>query len=202
MKKLIMALALIASTITTTYGGDYDRSIDTYKFTTSIKYPEIGKTAFVPATTSVTGEMVVSDTNIVLVVTVKKTKQTYVLVCEDPLALAVLGKKTTDCSTEIKFVNEDPDSDGILEMTFSGWGTIKTKKTGGCTPCGDTTEICSKFTKLTGVVLGKYACPCGGTFIEWDGSCDLDPENKTAEVCPFKGSSATFTLKTVDGKKW
>ena len=196
MKKIIMALAVIASAFVAT------ASTDVYKFKTRINYPEIGKTSFVRGTTSVSGEMTVSDTNATLVVTVKKTKQTYVLVCEDPIALAVLGKKNADCSTEITFVNEDPASDGILEMTFSGWGTIRTKKTGSCTPCGDTTEVCSKFKGLKGAVIGKYACPCGGTFIEWDGSCDLDPENKTAEVCPINGSSATFTLKTVDGKNW
>lgn len=198
MKKIIMALAIIASTVAMA-------SVDVYAFRSTIKFPVVGKTSFVPATSAVTGTLTIDQdsTNSLatLVVTVKKTKETYTLVA-DATPFAVLGKKNTDCSTEITFTNVDEDSDGLVELTFSGWGTIKTKKTGSCTPCGDTTTICSKATKLTGVVIGKYACPCGGTFVEWDGSCDLDTENKTAEVCPIKGSTASFVLKRVDGRKW
>lgn len=194
-----MALALIASMVATA-------SVDVYTFSTTIKFPNIGKTAFVPATSAVSGTLTIDPDSeispLTLAVTVKKTKATYILVCDDPMALAVFGKKDTDCSTEIKFTNVDPESDGILSLTFSGMGTLKTKTTGGCTPCGDTTQTCSKIQKLTGVVIGSYACPCGGNFVEWDGSCDLDLDNLVAEYCPIYGKSATLTLKTVDGKKW
>lgn len=194
-----MALALIASTFVMA-------STDVYTFKTTIKYPAIGKNAFVPASSAVNGTLTIDteSTNAVakLVVTVKKTKETYTLVADDAIALAVFGNKNTDCATEITFTNVDADSDGILTLTFSGMGTLKTKKTGGCTPCGDTTSICSKINKMKGVVIGKYACPCGGNFIEWDATCDLDTENKVAEYSPIYGASAAITLKTVDGKKW
>lgn len=111
----------------------------------------------------------------------------------------IFGKKGLDCATTLRFVNEDP-TDGLIEFTFYGWGALKTKKTGGCTPCGDTTEICSRVTKLTGVVGGKYIYPCGGTFVDWDGSCEI-ADDDTDEITVY-GTSAKFMLKTVDGKKW
>ena len=200
MKKMMMTLALMASMFVMA-------STDVYTFKTSIKYPAIGKTAFVPKTTTVSGTLTISDAGsenatATLVVTVKGTKQTYTLEATDPLALAVFGTKNTDCSTSITFVNVDGNSDGLLELTFNGFGKLKTKKTGGCTPCGDTTEICTKIKKISGVCIGKYACPCGGNFIEWDGSCFLDTENDVAEYCPIYGTSASMTLKSVDGKRW
>ena len=200
MKKMMMTLAIMASMFVMA-------STDVYTFKTSIKYPAIGKTAFVPKTTTVSGTLTISDADstnatATLVVIVKATKQTYTLEATDPLALAVFGKKNADCSTSITFVNVDAASDGILELTFNGFGSLKTKKTGGCTPCGDTTEICTKIKKISGVCIGKYACPCGGNFIEWDGSCFLDTENDVADYCPIYGTSASMTLKSVDGKKW
>ena len=194
-----MALALIASMVATA-------SVDVYSFTTSIKFPDIGKTSFVPASLPVTGTLTIDyeseSAPLMLEVTVKRTKTTYVLTCDDPSALAVFGKKNTDFSTAITFVNVDPLSDGILSLTFSGMGSIKTKTTGTCTPCCDTTQTCSKIQKMSGVVIGAYACPCGGNFIEWDGSCEIDPNNKVADYCTIYGKKATLRLKTVDGKKW
>ena len=199
MKKVIMALALIASMVATA-------SVDVYSFTTSIKFPDIGKTSFVPASSPVTGTLTIDyeseSAPLMLEGTVKRTKTKYVLTCDDPSALAVFGKKNTDFSTAITFVNVDPLSDGILSLTFSGMGSIKTKTTGTCTPCGDTTQTYSKIQRMSGVVIGAYACPCGGNFIEWDGSCEIDPNNKVAGYCPIYGKKATLRLKTVDGKKW
>ena len=200
MKKMMMTLAIMASMFVMA-------STDVYTFKTSIKYPAIGKTAFVPKTTTVSGTLTISDAGsenatATLVVTVKGTKQTYTLEATDPLALAVFGTKNADCSTSITFVNVDAASDGILELTFNGFGKMKTKKTGGCTPCGDTTEICTKINRMTGVCIGTYACPCGGNFIEWDGSCFLDIANDVAEYSPIYGTSASITLKSVDGKRW
>lgn len=196
MKKIIMTLAIMASMFVMA-------STDVYTFKTSMKYPAIGKTAFVPKSSAVSGTLTIVDgTTATLDVTVKATKQKYTLVCADQLALAVFGSKNSDCATSITFVNSDTDADGLLELTFNGFGTLKTKKTGGCTPCGDTTSICSKITKITGVCIGKYACPCGGNFIEWDGTCFLDTENVVAEYADIYGTSASFKLKTVDGQKW
>lgn len=176
-----------------------------YDFTTTIKYPTVGKSAFVGSSTKVTGKLTVTtedetNTTAVLTVTLKKTKATYTLVPEDATAIAVFGKKATDAAQTIKFVNED-QTEGLTELTFYGWGTLKTKKTGGCTPCGDTTTICSRITKMQGVVGGKYVCPCGGSFQAWDGSCYIDPDDEVQDMTVY-GPSAKFTLKTVDGKKW
>lgn len=198
MKKLIMTLALIASMAVMA-------STDVYTFKTSIKYPAIGKTAFVPASSALNGTLTIesdetgTNTTAVLEVTLKKTGEKFTLDIDSETAYAVFGKKDTDVATTLKFVNEDPTS-GLTELTFYGWGTLKTKKTGGCTPCGDTTEICSRVKSLSGVVGGKYICPCGGEFIEWDGSCEIGDD--TVEEITVFGKSATFTLKTVDGKKW
>ena len=192
MKKLIMAVCLISASVAMA-------SVDVYKFTTSIKYPAIGKTAFVPASTSVKGTLtIVDNSEATLVVTLAKTKQTYTLVAEGDTVYAVFGKKGTDCATSLKFVNEDP-TEGLIELTFYGWGNLKTKKTGGCGLCGDV-NVCSRMTSLKGVVGGKYICPCGGSFTEWDGSCDIFDDE--VQDMAIYGSSATFTLKTVDGQKW
>ena len=180
-------------------------STDVYTFKTSIKYPAVGKTAFVPASTAVNGTLTITtdeestNATAVLEVTLKKTGEKFTLNLDDETAYAVFGKKGTDVATTLKFVNEDP-SEGLTELTFYGWGTLKTKKTGGCTPCGDTTEICSRIKTLKGVVGGKYICPCGGSFVEWDGSCEIGDD--TVDEITVYGSSAAFTLKTVDGKKW
>lgn len=198
MKKMIMVLALIASMCTMA-------STDVYTFKTTIKYPAVGKTAFVPASTPVVGTLTITtdddNTNAtaVLEVTFKKTKETFTLTLDEETAYAVFGKKGTDIATTLKFVNEDP-SEGLTELTFCGWGTLKTKKTGSCTPCGDTTEICSRVKTLKGVVGGKYICPCGGSFIAWDGTCEIG-DDIVDEITVY-GKSAAFTLKTVDGKKW
>ena len=99
---MMMTLAIMASMFVMA-------STDVYTFKTSIKYPAIGKTAFVPKTTTVSGTLTISDSGsenatATLVVTVKGTKQTYTLEATDPLALAVFGKKNADCSTSITFV--------------------------------------------------------------------------------------------------
>ena len=199
MKKLMMTLALVATTMCAV------ASTDVYSFSTTLKYPAVGKTAFVPAYTGVTGTLTIegdedgTNTTATLVVTLKKTKKTYTLVLDEETAYAVFGKKGTDCATTLKFVNEDP-TEGLTELTFYGWGTLKTKKTGSCTPCGDTTEICSRVKKLDGVVGGKYICPCGGSFVEWDGGCEIGDD--TVDEMTVFGKSAKFSLKTVDGKKW
>ena len=198
MKKMIMALALAASMFAVA-------STDVYTFKTTIKYPAIGKIAFVPASSALNGTLTITsdeestNTTAVLEVTLKKTGEKFTLALDEETAYAVFGKKGTDIATTLKFVNEDP-TEGLTELTFYGWGTLKTKTTGGCTPCGDTTETCSRVKSLSGVVGGKYICPCGGEFIEWDGSCEIG-EDTVSEITIF-GKAATFTLKTVDGKKW
>ena len=199
MKKLIMMLALVAGSMFAM------ASTDVYTFKTSLKIPVVGKTAFIPASTTATGTLTIErddeagTAEATLVVTLKKTKETYTLKLDGDDAYAVFGKKDTDVATTLKFVNEDP-TEGLTELTFYGWGTLKTKTTGGCTPCGDTTQTCSKITKLTGVVGGKYVCPCGGSFLDWDGTCEFD-EDRVNDLTVY-GSSAQFKLKTVDGKKW
>ena len=116
MKKMIMALALIASMCTIA-------STDVYTFKTTIKYPAVGKTAFVPASTPVVGTLTITtdddNTNAtaVLEVTFKKTKETFTLTLDEETAYAVFGKKGTDIATTLKFVNEDP-SEGLTELTF------------------------------------------------------------------------------------
>jgi len=161
MKKILMALALIASMVA-------GATTEVYDFATNLRIPVVGKTAFIGASTTAKGTLTITtedDTNTtaVLTLTIKKTKQTYTLVPDDATAIAVFGKKGLDCAQTIKFVNEDP-SEGLIELTFAGWGTLKTKTTGGCTPCGDTTQVCSRILKMQGVVTGLYICPCGGTF--------------------------------------
>lgn len=199
MKKIMMVLALVA-------GFSAVGSTDVYQFSSNLKFPAVGKTAFVGASTSMSGTLTIADdengsnTTAVLKVTLKKTKATYTLVPDDASAIAIFGKKGTDCAQMIKFVNED-QSEGLIELTFYGWGTLKTKTTGGCTPCGDTTSTCSRITRLQGVVGGKYICPCGGSFQAWDGSCYIDPEEEVQDMTVY-GTTAKFTLKTVDGKKW
>lgn len=198
MKKIIMTLALVASMVAMA-------STDVYTFKTSIKYPAIGKTAFVPATSAMNGTLTITsdedatNTTAVLEVTLKKTGEVFTLNLDEETAYAVFGKKNTDIATTLKFVNDDQTS-GLTELTFYGWGTLKTKKTGGCTPCGDTTEVCSRVKTLSGVVGGKYICPCGGEFTEWDGSCEIG-EDTVDDITVF-GKTATFTLKTVNGQKW
>lgn len=199
MKKLIMTLALIAGTMCSV------ASTDVYAFKTTLKYPAVGATAFVGAKTAVVGTLTIetdeegANPTATLVVTLKKTKATYTMTLDSETAYAVFGKKGTDCATTLKFVNVDP-SEGLTELTFYGWGTLKTKKTGGCTPCGDTTAICSRVVSLSGVVGGKYICPCGGSFTKWDGTCELGED--TVDDMTVYGSTAVFKLQTVDGKKW
>lgn len=199
MKKILMALALIASMVA-------GATTEVYDFSTNLKIPVVGKTTFTGVATAAKGTLTITtdedstNTTAVLKLTLKKTKQTYTLVPEDASAIAIFGKRGTDCAQTIKFVNEDP-TEGLVELTFAGWGTLKTKTTGGCTPCGDTTQVCSRILKLQGVVTGFYICPCGGTFQAWDGSCYIDPEAEVQEMTVY-GTSAKFTLKTVDGKKW
>lgn len=198
MKNTIMAL--VAAVTMGAFG-----STDVYEFSTTIKYPAIGKTAFVGSTTKLVGTLTITredgeDPEAVLEVLVKKTGAVYTFTPEDITQIAVFGKKGTDCATTIKFINDDP-SEGLTELTFAGWGTLKTKVTGGCGPCGDTTEVCSRITKLQGVVHGKYICPCGGTSQLWDGSCEMDPDDEVSSMTVY-GTSAKFTLKTVDGGKW
>lgn len=199
MKKLvIMTLALIASTTV------INASTDVYSFKTTLKYPAIGKTAFIPASTPVIGTLTVNTddpANITasLVLKLKKTGATYTFVPEDTSTLAIFGKNAKNCAHTIKFVNEDP-SEGLIEFTFAGWGILKTKTTGGCTPCGDTTESCSRVTKMQGVVAGKYICPCGGSFIEWDGTCEIG--DSTVDVITVYAPLAIFSLKSVNGSKW
>lgn len=198
MKKMIMALALVA-------GMSALASVDVYQFSGKLRFPAIGQSAFVPASTAVKGTLTVengedaTNATATLVVTLKKTGDTFTLAADGETAYAVFGKKGDDVSTEIKFVSEDP-TEGLTELTFSGFGKLKTKKTGGCTPCGDTTEICSRVTKLDGVLIGRYICPCGGEFTEWDGGCEIGDD--TVADMAVHGAKATFTLKTVDGKKW
>lgn len=200
MTKTIVAACVLAATTAIA-------STDVYEFTTTIKYPTVGKTAFVGSSTKLKGiltidrdEEALTNTTAVLEVFVKKTGATYTFTPEDITDIAVFGKKGTDCATTIKFINDD-QSEGLTELTFAGWGTLKTKTTGGCTPCGDTTEVCSRITKLQGVVHGKWICPCGGTFQAWDGSCIIDPDDEVDDMTVY-GSSAKFTLKSVDGGKW
>ena len=197
MKKIIVTLAFIASMCAVA-------STDVYAFKTSLKFPAIGKTAFVGATTSVSGTLTIEDNadalqTAYLIVKLAKTKATYKLVPDEASKIALFGNKGLNCAQTIKFVNED-QTEGLIELTFYGWGTLKTKTTGGCTPCGDTTQTCSRILKLNGVVGGKYICPCGGTFNAWDGSCEIGDD--TVEYMTVYGQSAVFTLKTVDGKKW
>lgn len=198
MKKMITALALIASMVCVA-------STDVYTFKTSIKYPAVGKTAFVPASTAVNGTLTITtdeestNATAVLEVVLKKTGEKVTLNLDEETAYAVFGKKGTDVATTLKFVSENQE-EGLTELTFYGWGSLKTKTTGGCTPCGDTRETCSRIKTLKGVVGGKYICPCGGSFVEWDGSCEIG-EDTIDDITVF-GTSATFTLKTVDGKKW
>ena len=198
MKKIIMTLALAASMFAMA-------STDVYTFKTTMKYPKVGNTAFVPAVTPVSGTLVVEGdataiTSAVLTVTLKKTKETFTLVATNMPEFAVFGKKDSDCALALQFVNEDT-STGLIELTFYGWGILKTKTTGGCTPCGDTTETCSKVTKMTGVIGGKYICPCGGTFIGWNGSCTIDPTIDAPDMAVY-GTAAVFVLKKVNGAKW
>lgn len=193
-----MTFALIASLAA-------GATTEVYDFATVIKYPAIGKTAFVGDSTPVKGTLTITtedetNTTAVLKVMVKKTKATYTLVPDDASEIAIFGKKASNCAQTIKFVNEDT-SEGLVELTFAGWGTLKTKTTGGCTPCGDTTVSCSRITKMQGVVIGKYICPCGGSFQAWDGSCYIDPDAEVQDITVY-GSTAKFALKSVDGKKW
>ena len=199
MKKLMVALAFAASIVTVA-------STDVYEFKTTLKYPAIGKTAFVPATTPVTGTLTITDqgeTNETAILDIKLKKANYacIMVAETNTSYEVFGKKTTDVATTISFVNVSDPSNGLIRLTFYGWGTLKTKKTGGCTPCGDTTETCSRWTVLNGVVGGKYICPCGGSFIGWDGACELVTTNGVKDITVY-GTNAKFKLKSVNEQKW
>ena len=199
MKKMIIMLALVVASITAV------ATTEIYDFSTIIKYPAVGKTAFVGSSTRASGTLSITtidetNTTAVLKLKLKKTGATYSFYPSDVSEIAVFGKRGTDCAQTITFVNEDT-SEGLIELTFAGWGMLKTKTTGSCTPCGDTTESCSRVTKMQGVVIGKYICPCGGSFQSWDGSCYIDPDDTVQEITVY-GSSAKLTLKSVDGKKW
>ena len=71
MKKLMMTLALVATAMCAV------ASTDVYSFATTLKYPAVGKTAFVPASTGVTGTLTIesdedgANTTATLVVTLK-----------------------------------------------------------------------------------------------------------------------------------
>ena len=53
---------------------------------------------------------------------------------------------------------------------------------------------------VQGIVSGKYICPCGGNFIEWDGTCNIGDD--LVDNMTVYGISATFMLKSVDNANW
>lgn len=197
MKKLMMALALIASMMVCA-------SVDVYDFKSSMKVYSLKSQKYV--STAFNGTLTVdTDTgDAVIRATKKDTKEVFELALEggstnatdNAIFAIVTGKKNTIgaayCS---KFI----DDEGALEMSISGHGTAKTVTT-GCGPCGDKVS-CTKIKKLSGSFIGAYDCGCSnGQHFIYDGSCEL-PEERETSVCPIHGTW-TATLKTVDGAKY
>ena len=197
MKKVMMALALIASMVVCA-------SIDVYSFKSSMKVYSLKSQKYV--STSFNGTMTVdTDTgDVVINATKKDTKEVFELAldggstnaADNAIFAIVTGKKNTVAAS---YWSQFVDEDGRLSMSIAGNGTAKTVVT-GCGPCGDTSS-CTKIKTIKGSFIGAYDCGCSnGQHFVYDGSCEL-PEEKETATCPVHGTW-TATLKTVDGAKY
>lgn len=177
MKKLIMALALIASMVTM---GD---TVDTYKFKSTIHVYSLAKQKYV--STSLNGDMKINTATgeSILSVIKKDTKEAFVLTnSTDDVYAIITGKKNTVGAALMGFVADDE----TLTVTLSGSGVANTKTT-GCDPCG-TKTVCTKIKNLKGSLVGLYDCGCSnGQHYEYDFSCDLPDDRETTE-CPVWGT--------------
>ena len=164
MKKILMALALIASTVTIA-------STDVYTFKSTIKFPAIKSTKTLawraPVNTTMNGTLTVwsEDGAIVsnsLNVVLKSTNEKFSFeLTEDSLAV-LLGKTGTTAGELLVVDATESDLGGKLQFAAAGYGTAKTKTTkSGCGPCGtSTTETCTRVTSIAGQIVGLYTCPC------------------------------------------
>ena len=199
MKKLIMALALIASMVTVTYG-----STDTYKFSSTMRVYSLKHQSY--KTTSFNGTLVVdTDTGYMTLTGLKKDTKEAIEMTLDTGAVTtngvgdafdcyaiVSGKKNKVGASTLKFVSEEDN----LVLYMSGNGAVKTTKS-GCGTCGDFTT-CTKVKTLKGAYVGSYDCGCqNGQHYEYDFSCDL-PEDKDLTKCPVWGTWSATLKSSVD----
>ena len=117
MKKMIVTLAFVVASITAV------ATTEIYDFSTTIKYPAVGKTAFVSSSTKAFGTLSITtidetNTTAVLKLKLKKTGATYSFYPNDTSEIAVFGKRGTDCAQTITFINEDT-SEGLIELPIT-----------------------------------------------------------------------------------
>lgn len=164
MKKLVMALALIASTVAVA-------STDVYTFKSNIKFPaiKITKTAAwrEAVSTTMNGTLTVASedgavVSNVLDVVVKKTGERFVFELDENSLAVLLGKTGTSAGSLISAPESESAEGGKIQFAAAGYGKAKVKTlTTGCGPCGDsTTETCTRITKISGHLVGLYTCPC------------------------------------------
>lgn len=190
MKKLIMALALIASTVTS-YG-----SIDTYNFRSSMHTYSLARKCYV--TTVFNGSLVINtETGYMEIMGTKKdTKEEIKLKLDtgsdfDDYAL-ISGKKENVGATMLKFVSED----GKLELYLGGNASTKIKKS-GCSACGECTS-CIKLNSIKGAMIGSYECGCSnGQHYDYDFSCEI-PDTKDLTKSPVWGTWNAKFKSSVD----
>lgn len=198
MKKIVMALALIASMCIVA-------SEDVYTFKSTMNVYSLTKQKYV--STSFNGTLTVDTESgeAVISATKKDTKEAFELdlsggttnsiAGSDGTIFAIVsGKKNTVGAAYMSAF----EGEGLM-LQLAGAGTAKTVVT-GCGPCGDKTS-CTKIKTMKGSMIGAYDCGCGnGQHFIYDGSCEL-PEEKETTTCPVYGKW-TATLKTVDGAKY
>lgn len=192
MKKLIMAMTIVASAIA--FG-----SVDTYKFTSTMHAYSLKKQAYV--STSFNGTMVVDNGDITINAVKKDTKESFEMTLRsdtsvrytttsngviavtnvnDYVAAIVSGKKN-----KVGAAIFECESDN-LSLRFAGNGSTKIAKV-GCNPCGNETT-CTKIKTLNGSYVGSYDCGCeNGQHYEYDFGCDL-PEDKELTASPVWGT--------------
>lgn len=193
MKKMIMALALIASTVAMA-------TTDVYQLTGSIDnlpYGVVKKgiASWNTCSTAIKGTLTVdSDAHIgTLRMQIKKTGEIIELDVTDAFLSTVINKTRANVS----FKAEDTETNAI-SLDFAGLANIKTKTTGGNACTAGTS--CSKLTALKGRFIGVYDCGCAaGPFVEWDGACEIAEDSTTLSQI---SGTWHLALVTVDGAKY
>lgn len=197
MKKIIMALALIASM-------SVMASVEVYQFKSSIKLPVIAGSAKAGyyrnyVTTTMNGTLTVDadSTNDVAVIDaiIKKTGENVRIVLDDEIVAVLAGKKQNVAAVHFN----GKDENDVIQIAGAGLGSTKVKIT-GCGPCGDS-STCTHVVKVNGNFVGTYDCGCDNPqFATIDSDCEVDYELDTT-VAPVYGTWS-IALKTVDGLKY
>jgi len=198
MKKLIIALGLVASTVAMA-------SVDEYSFTSTVKVPNVAGNARSGyyrqyASVKYTGTLIVDSDDPTAVTGVlelsNKKGQTFKADLDAEAVAVLTGKKLN--VPAVQFSAGSVDTDGFA-LCFAGMGSVKTKTT-GCGPCGSV-ETCTRVTTMSGYVTGLYDCGCeNDQYPVIDGTCDIDYTKET-NIAPVWGQWSAKLVK-VDGAKY